>query len=221
MARAIGPAGPETRLMPSTCIAEDAVYSDDMSPLDAPLDSLETPERACLRVFRKLDDLEIGLVRRTVAMSSRARLNRVTRVLTWLGNGWIYPAIVVLLVCLEPQVAWRLLLAGGLSATLCFLLYPKLKRRLGRQRPFHLDASIQATSLPLDLYSCPSGHTMAATAVAIPLAVVFPHSLATIAVGWLLIAWSRVSSGHHFPTDVALGTLIGSAIALPISLWLL
>lgn len=208
--------------MTSTCVAEDAMYADE-TPLAAPFGSLELPldDRASVRVFRKLDGLEIGMVRRVVALSSRTRTRRVTRLLTWLGNGWMYPALALLLVCYEPRVAWRLLLAGGLSASLCFLMYPRLKRRLGRLRPFHVDTSIEATSPPLDLYSCPSGHTMAATAVAIPLAVCFPGELTTIAIGWLLIAWSRVSSGHHFPTDVVAGLLIGTAIALPISLLLL
>lgn len=217
-----GPAGPETRLMTSTCIAEDAVYADDISPLAdsfGPLD-VALDDRACLRLFRKLDGLEIGLVRQVVSWSSRTRLQTLTRIVTLLGNGWIYPLIALLLVYLQPHSAWRLLIAGGSSATLCFAIYPSLKRRLGRLRPFHVDTSIEATSPPLDFYSCPSGHTMAATAVAIPLAVSFPHTLITILAGWLLIAWSRVSSGHHFPTDVVVGTLIGSAIASPIS-WLL
>ncbi len=62
---------------------------------------------------------------------------------------------------------------------------------------------------------------MAATAVAIPLAIGVPHMMPAILFAWVLIAWSRVSSGHHFPSDLVFGAILGTVIALPISCWLL
>ena len=35
---------------------------------------------------------------------------------------------------------------------------------------------------------------------------------------WILMAWSRMACGHHFPSDVLAGTLLGLAAAWPVTL---
>jgi membrane-associated phospholipid phosphatase len=62
---------------------------------------------------------------------------------------------------------------------------------------------------------------MTATAVGIPLALTFPSAALAVLLMWFLIAWSRLSSGHHYPTDLILGLIIGACISLPVSVFLL
>jgi len=210
--------------MHSSCATEDAIFvGDEVTHYTAEIDTLTSHEYPVTgsALLERLDRAEIGMVRGIVAYSSRPGVQSLTRLVTWLGNGWMYPAIAILLLGVEWQLALRLLIAGGASASICFAVYPLLKKRLARLRPFCVDSSIPTTSKPLDFYSCPSGHCMAATAVAIPLAIGVPHLWPAILISWMLIAWSRVSSGHHFPSDVAFGAILGTIIALPISCWLL
>jgi undecaprenyl-diphosphatase len=179
--------------------------------------SADSPEAAW--PFEGLDRWELPIVRFVASSSNHPLPQMLTRSLNWLGNGWLYPICVVLaLLCLELTQALRVIAACGISAGLCFTLYPWLKKRLRRHRPFQLDARVVVAAPPLDYFSCPSGHTMAATAVAIPLYLGVPLAMPAIVSVWTLICWSRVSAGHHFPTDLLLGALIGAAVSVPVAM---
>ncbi len=207
--------------MPSTCEVEDAPLVDELVFEGIGETFVDDYRESSGSFFDWLDSFEVPLVRGVVTVAAHPMLRGLTRAVTWLGNGWMYPVVALTLVFLDRALALRLLAAGGISAGICFSAYPLLKRRVARLRPFHVDPTIRPTSRPLDFYSCPSGHAMAATAVAVPLAVGVPHMLLAVLASWGLIAWSRVSSGHHFPSDVLFGAVVGSAVALPIALFLL
>jgi len=99
-----------------------------------------------------------------------------------------------------------------LSSVLSILLFIWLKRLTGRRRPCQIEPHCWATLLPPDQFSFPSGHTMTAFAVAIPLALFYP----TITLGLLFcalsIAMSRILLGMHFLSDVVAGALIGTGL---------
>src|SRR5260370_7437131 len=86
------------------------------------------------------------------------------------------------------------------------------KRFAARPGPCQIEPHCWATLLPPDRFSFPSGHTMTAFAVAIPLLLFYP----TLTVGLLFcaisIAASRILLGMHFLSDVLAGALIGTAL---------
>jgi len=107
-----------------------------------------------------------------------------------------------------------MLVWAALAILLAFPVYYFVKRVCARARPLHRDPSLD-TGLPtLDLYSFPSGHAMAAAAVGLPYGLSLPHAFLPFLIGWLLIAWSRLASGHHYPSDVIAGALIGIVTTL-------
>jgi uncharacterized membrane protein len=55
---------------------------------------------------------------------------------------------------------------------------------------------------------------VAAAAVGLPYGLTFRYAFVPFLIGWLLIAWSRLASGHHYPSDILFGSLIGGAISL-------
>ncbi|MFJ8803406.1 phosphatase PAP2 family protein [Streptomyces sp. NPDC102487] len=60
-----------------------------------------------------------------------------------------------------------------------------------------------------DSSSFPSGHTAAAVAYTAAVAPAWPLAAAVCAVPAVLLAVERVQSGAHYPTDVAVGALLG------------
>jgi undecaprenyl-diphosphatase len=110
----------------------------------------------------------------------------------------------------ERRVGLAALLANGLS----HLLVQVLKRTVARARPCHTDGRpLALIDLP-DPFSFPSGHSAAAFAVAVPLAVA--HAWLAPAVLGLaaLVAWSRVALRVHHPSDVLVGAALGIAGAV-------
>jgi undecaprenyl-diphosphatase len=102
--------------------------------------------------------------------------------------------------------------AAGVSSVLSILLFVWLKRLTGRRRPCQIEPHCWATLLPPDRFSFPSGHTMTAFAVAIPLSLFYPTLTIGLAFCALSIAVSRILLGMHFLSDVVAGALIGTGL---------
>jgi undecaprenyl-diphosphatase len=159
--------------------------------------------------FDYLNAREARIVRILVERSQCPLLRRLSLLMNRLGDGWLYLVTPLLATLLEGERRSHFLLALGLSVGLAFSLYLFLKPRLARLRPCDFDPGLRSPIKALDKYSCPSGHCMTAAAVGLQLAQTFPRTTPVVIVYWLLIAWSRISLGHHYPTDLILGGVIG------------
>lgn len=194
-----------------TQISKDASNSEDLQLPGLRLPSLE-------RFFHHLNAAEIGLVHWAVRVCHRSSLRKALVFINHLGNGWLYLLIIAALLFFQGLSSWRLILAAGLAALLSHCIYPLIKNSLARVRPCDYDPSLPLYARVLDQYSCPSGHVMTATAVGIPLVIVLPKLIVAIVVGYLLIGWARISLGHHYPSDLLFGAILGASISAPVSL---
>ena len=119
-------------------------------------------------------------------------------------------------------------LGGQLGSALTVLVVPAgmllnvgLKHAFGRARPWHQDPLVQIAS-----YSFPSGHAVASTVFYGMLCLlVFAHvrsrwpraAAAAVAVSMVLVVcFSRVYLGAHFPSDVIAGVAVGTLCLLPL-----
>jgi undecaprenyl-diphosphatase len=131
---------------------------------------------------------------------------------TRVGDGWLWYAMGLAILVLGGKNRFEALGAAGLASVLSILLFVGLKRLTGRRRPCQIEPHCWATLLPPDQFSFPSGHTMTAFAVAIPLSLFYP----TLTIGLLFcalsIAMSRILLGMHFLSDVMAGALIGTGL---------
>jgi undecaprenyl-diphosphatase len=131
---------------------------------------------------------------------------------TRVGDGWLWYAMGLAILILGGKSRFDAIGAAGLSSILSIMLFICLKRLTGRRRPCQIEPHCWATLLPPDHFSFPSGHTMTAFAVAIPMSLFYP----TLTIGLLFcalsIAISRILLGMHFLSDVVAGALIGTGL---------
>jgi undecaprenyl-diphosphatase len=165
------------------------------------------------RIFATLDAFEVDIVTRAVTSAERYRLAGVARIATRLGNGWLYPILTIVLALGPVDAPLRFLIAATSSLLVAFLVYPHMKRVLGRSRPCDYEPSLARDLTPLDHYSCPSGHAMTAAAYGIPLVFACPAAAPFVLAVCAVIGWSRVALGHHYVSDILIGSVIGATIA--------
>jgi len=156
---------------------------------------------------------------RIATRSARPRtLKYLAMTITKLGNGWIYPILSAIILIRWGLFGLRIIASAVASAGLLHSVYPSLKRRFLRARPFVTDASLQSPFAPLDAYSFPSGHTMTMTGVFVPLVAYWPAILPATLVMACGLAWSRLATAHHYPSDVLAGAALGMAVGYPVAL---
>jgi len=163
-------------------------------------------------------DLRLALaLNRTAALPS---VGNLCRLVSRLGDGGLWYVLIALLPLAAGQAglwcALRMLAAG----TMALLVYVSLKRGIGRARPFETCPHIHLHGKVLDRFSFPSGHTLHATVFALVLIYQFPLAAPLVIPFTLLIAWSRVALGLHYPSDVVAAALLGMAIGLG-AVWLI
>jgi undecaprenyl-diphosphatase len=143
----------------------------------------------------------------------------VARTLTHMGDAasWTIAGLACLATMSERGVHLGLRL--GAAAGIATGLSQALKRSLTRARPDVSIAGFEPLAENPDRFSFPSGHTAAAFGVAVAF-VGEPYGAAPaallLAVG---IALSRVYLGAHYPADVLVGAVLGSAVGVG-SRWL-
>jgi membrane-associated phospholipid phosphatase len=102
----------------------------------------------------------------------------------------------------------------GLSAgTLAWVLASAAKAAADRPRPYEVLADAVLRQQPALGTSFPSSHTAVAVAVIVALLPFVPRPLGIAAIAYaVLVGWSRIYLGVHYPLDVLGGAGIGLAV---------
>jgi membrane-associated phospholipid phosphatase len=142
----------------------------------------------------------------------------VASVLTPFVHLFLPVGIVIVVVLIAGfVVAWdRSVLpvaAGAVAGGGAWVLANAAKLIANRPRPYQVVADAVLRQPPAHGTSFPSSHTAVTVAVVIALVPFLPRALAWVAIAYaVLVGWSRVYLGVHYPLDVLAGAGIGMAV---------
>src|SRR5688500_12090390 len=128
------------------------------------------------------------------------------------GTVWLALAGVSIAWPRHRAAAWRVIL----TVMLAYLLVDGvIKPLIARPRPVAIHATDPKRELPPlpRTFSFPSGHATSTFGAAVAVSRMWPQ---TRVVWWtlaVLIGYSRIYLGHHYPLDVLGGALLGVAVA--------
>jgi undecaprenyl-diphosphatase len=166
-----------------------------------------------LNWMARVDAAEYGMCRLLNSCSTYAPVRRLFQVVSRLGDGILWYALIIALPLVGGRGAIRTSIVMAGVGLLGIVIYKLLKTTFVRERPFITHDAIELAAAPLDRYSFPSGHTLHAVAFTWQAAAHYP------VLGWVLVpftvlvAASRVVLGLHYPTDVLVGATIGGLLA--------
>ncbi|MFN2334739.1 MAG: phosphatase PAP2 family protein [Wenzhouxiangellaceae bacterium] len=145
--------------------------------------------------------------------SRRRAVTGFFAVVSRLGDGVVWYCLMTILALNQGETGRIAATQMAICGLLGVALYKFLKTRLVRERPFIVSTDIRVGIAPLDRYSFPSGHTLHAVMFTTIAVAWFPLLSALLIPFACLIAVSRIVLGLHYPTDVAVGALIGWGLA--------
>lgn len=128
------------------------------------------------------------------------------------GDGWLWGLLGLAVLLIGGMDALPAVAAAGCATITGIALFVWLKRKFRRRRPCAIHPHAWAQLLPPDKFSFPSGHTITAFAVALPLGMYYPALMALLLFCAFSVAVSRVLLGMHFLSDVLAGSALGSAL---------
>ena len=167
---------------------------------------------ALCRWASHLLEADLNLVRRLNAEGS-ALGKPAAVVISKLGNGWIYLFLAAGIFGLLGWDGGKLMaLLAGVNAAVLHMLYPVIKKRFKRPRPFAVDPSLPSLLRTLDEHSFPSGHAMTLVGVLTPIVLLWPAAFLSAVVMACGMSWSRIATGHHYPSDVLAGVTLGGGL---------
>lgn len=205
--------------------ATHSVFADMPTPLPPSLPKLK---QLFNRLLQEKPLLNQGFIRLTAwdshwiiwfnRLSHRPLVASFFKAVSRLGDGWLWAGATVFaaLYLWATQnfiISFFAIYTCLLTSSVGYAIYKCLKTHTVRPRPYQVHQVIRLGERPLDVFSFPSGHTLQAVIFSMTLCHFVP------VLGWVLVpftflvAVSRMILGLHYPTDVAMGALLGGILA--------
>ncbi|MBT4127161.1 MAG: phosphatase PAP2 family protein [Nitrospina sp.] len=129
-------------------------------------------------------------------------------------QNFIWPGIVsiVIFLWLKRMRGLALVLATALAVSISDFLGATLKELIARDRPCHVLSHVKDIANCSNSFSFPSNHAVNSFTFATIVTLAYKNLTFLLYVSALLIGYSRIYLGVHYPTDVLSGALLGILI---------
>lgn len=168
---------------------------------------------AVRRVARRIHELDVKAFRAVYTMR-RGSLTPVMRIFTLAGTAGALWGVIAAVAFVFGGFHLPDLLVPWSAVAGSWVLAEATKYLFDRARPHDSDLGIAPLVKTPSSSSFPSGHSATAAAGAISLSVTYPFLTPAFALGGLIVIFSRVYLGVHYPSDVVAGAAIGVVCAV-------
>ena len=145
-------------------------------------------------------------------------LDKVMPLCTFLG-GATFTVFISLILMFSGKEEVRFVATKGSSAlAVSFVIGFLLKVLFGRPRPYKIIPNAYIGDRVWKDYSFPSGHTAAGFSLAVNYAMFYPQLAFPLTLCAVLVGLSRIYLGHHYPTDILAGAILGTLTATIVSM---
>lgn len=145
---------------------------------------------------------------------NQRRTGEVFALISRLGDGWVWFALMAALPLIHGAHAVAVALAMLGTGAVATLLYKLIKQSTHRLRPCEQTPDLILTVAPLDRFSFPSGHTLHAVCFTVIACSAFPAWTWLLVPFTVLVGLSRLVLGLHYLSDVLVGALIGGTLGV-------
>src|SRR5262249_38600017 len=126
--------------------------------------------------------------------------------------GWLWYIMGAVILLFGGPPRFSAVGAAAVASAVGILLFLSLKRTARRKRPCAIQPHCWANLAPPDQFSFPSGHSITAFAVTVPLGLFYQPLMPGLMFCASSVAISRVVLGMHFLSDVAVGSSLGATL---------
>lgn len=166
-----------------------------------------------MKLMQTIHHYDVSIFTWVSQRKSQKILVRIARAISSSGNGPLYLVLAGMLYWMGGAEKMQLLTCMALALIIERPVYFVMKNACKRDRP-SVTLNTKSFVIPSDRFSFPSGHTSAAFLMATLYGWYFPALLPALFTWATMVGMARVILGVHYPTDTAIGALMGISIAL-------
>lgn len=142
------------------------------------------------------------------------QLNIFFRTFTHVGGARFTISSILLLIIFSGGQLRQTAVSSAAALALSHLPVHFIKKLYPRKRPYINLENTFFPANPLEDHSFPSGHTTAIFSLVLPFVLLMPALSAVMIPLAVLVGISRVYLGLHYPTDIFVGALLGTAAGI-------
>ncbi|WP_392396825.1 phosphatase PAP2 family protein [Sutcliffiella horikoshii] len=167
-----------------------------------------------VKLLANFYEFECNLFRSVNRHFDRKYVNFFFRNITHVGGATFTICTLLLFIIFSNHSLKHTAIAAGLSLALSHIPVAIAKKLYPRRRPYLALAEIKVATNPLKDHSFPSGHTTAIFSSIIPFVLFLPPLAILLIPLALCVGISRIYLGLHYPSDVAVGMILGSSTGI-------